>query len=212
MTGAKRTDLRREAGQRTRDGLQTAALELLAQRGQEGVTLREITDRAGANVAAVSYHFGSLKALCDSAIEHALERYLDAQLLELNALGSDATLQDVATAFARPMMRALAAGGQDLAMMRTVARVGIDPPEGWDRLAGKFDRSRRDALRVLTANLPGVGEEELIFRTRCAAGLLNWLALAPIGTELAALSAEQIERQLVPVVAGAFRGDAPTGH
>ncbi|MFD4604495.1 TetR/AcrR family transcriptional regulator [Streptomyces sp. NPDC058464] len=212
MTGAKRTDLRREAGQRTRDGLQTAALELLAQRGQEGVTLREITDRAGANVAAVSYHFGSLKALCDSAIEHALERYLDAQLLELNALGSDATLQDVATAFARPMMRALAAGGQDLAMMRTVARVGIDPPEGWDRLAAKFDRSRRDALRVLTANLPGVGEEELIFRTRCAAGLLNWLALAPIGTELAALSAEQIERQLVPVVAGAFRGDAPTGH
>ncbi|MER7184600.1 TetR family transcriptional regulator [Streptomyces hyaluromycini] len=209
MVGAKKTDLRREAGQRTRDSLQTAALELLSQRGQEGVTLREITDRAGANVAAVSYHFGSLKALCDSAIELALERYLDAQLLELNALGSDATLQDVAVAFARPMMRALAAGGQDLAMMRTVARVGIDPPEGWDRLAGKFDRSRREALRVLTANLPGVGEEELIFRTRCAAGLLNWLALAPIGTELAALSAERIERQLVPVVTGAFRGDAP---
>ncbi|WP_217553934.1 TetR/AcrR family transcriptional regulator [Streptomyces sp. GbtcB6] len=212
MVGAKKTDLRREAGQRTREGLQTAALELLSQRGQEGVTLREITDRAGANVAAVSYHFGSLKALCDSAIELALERYLDAQLLELNALGSDATLQDVAVAFARPMMRALAAGGQDLAMMRTVARVGIDPPEGWDRLAGKFDRSRREALRVLTANLPGVGDEELIFRTRCAAGLLNWLALAPIGTELAALSAEQIERQLVPVVAGAFRGDTPADH
>ncbi|WP_150135369.1 TetR/AcrR family transcriptional regulator [Streptomyces hyaluromycini] len=209
MVGAKKTDLRREAGQRTRDSLQTAALELLSQRGQEGVTLREITDRAGANVAAVSYHFGSLKALCDSAIELALERYLDAQLLELDALGSDATLQDVAVAFARPMMRALAAGGQDLAMMRTVARVGIDPPEGWDRLAGKFDRSRREALRVLTVNLPGVGEEELIFRTRCAAGLLNWLALAPIGTELAALSAGQIERQLVPVVTGAFRGDAP---
>ncbi|RPE43378.1 hypothetical protein EDD90_6575 [Streptomyces sp. Ag109_O5-1] len=41
--------------------------------------------------------------------------------------------------------------------------------------------------------------------------MLNWLALAPIGTELAALSAERIERQLVPVVAGAFRGDAPVG-
>jgi AcrR family transcriptional regulator len=201
-------DLRREAGQRTRDGLQTAALELLAQRGQEGVTLREITDRAGANVAAVSYHFGSLKALCDSAIEHALERYLDEKILELVSLPSTATLHDVAAAFARPMMRALAAGGQDLAMMRTVARVGIDPPQGWDRLDGKFDQSRREALRVLTANLPGVDEEELIFRTRCAAGLLNWLALAPIGAELAAMSAEQIERQLVPVVAGAFRGDA----
>ncbi|MFJ4782269.1 TetR/AcrR family transcriptional regulator [Streptomyces sp. NPDC088794] len=208
----KKTDLRREAGQRTRDGLQAAALELLAQRGQEGVTLREITDRAGANVAAVSYHFGSLKALCDSAIEHALERYLDAQMLALDSLGPTATLQDLATAFARPMMRALAAGGEDLAVMRTVARVGIEPPQGWERLNEKFDLSRRMALRVLTPNIPDVGEEELIFRTRCAAGLLNWLALAPIGAELAALSAEQIERQLVPVVAGAFRGDAaPVG-
>ncbi|MFE2465789.1 TetR/AcrR family transcriptional regulator [Streptomyces mirabilis] len=212
MIGAKKTDLRREAGQRTRDGLQTAALELLAQRGQEGVTLREITDRAGANVAAVSYHFGSLKALCDSAIEHALERYLDAQILALDPLGATSTLQEMAAAFARPMVRALAAGGQDLAVMRTVARVGIDPPQGWERLNGKFDQSRREALRVLTANLPGVDEQELIFRTRCAAGLLNWLALAPIGAELAAMSAEQIERQLVPVVAGAFRGDAVVGR
>ncbi|MFF1739076.1 TetR/AcrR family transcriptional regulator [Streptomyces mirabilis] len=212
MIGAKKTDLRREAGQRTRDGLQTAALELLAQRGQEGVTLREITDRAGANVAAVSYHFGSLKALCDSAIEHALERYLDAQIQALDPLGPTSTLQELAAAFARPMVRALAAGGQDLAVMRTVARVGIDPPQGWERLNGKFDQSRREALRVLTANLPGVDEQELIFRTRCAAGLLNWLALAPIGAELAAMSAEQIERQLVPVVAGAFRGDAAVGR
>src|SRR5882757_4505421 len=109
-----KTDLRREAGQRTRDGLQSAALELLAQRGQEGVTLREITARAGANVAAVSYHFGSLKALCDSAIEHALESYLDAQILALGSLGSTATLREVAGAFAGPMVRALAAGGQDL--------------------------------------------------------------------------------------------------
>ncbi|MGW3169854.1 TetR/AcrR family transcriptional regulator [Streptomyces sp. NPDC001153] len=212
MVRAEKTDLRREAGQRTRDGLLTAALELLAQRGQEGVTLREITDRAGANVAAVSYHFGSLKALCDSAIEYALERYLDAQIRALDSLGPTSTLQELASAFARPMVRALAAGGQELAVMRTVARVGIDPPEGWERLAGKFDQTRRDALRVLTANLPGVDEQELIFRTRCAAGLLNWLALAPIGTELAAVSAGQIERQLVPVVAGAFCGYAAVGR
>ncbi|MEV6008234.1 TetR/AcrR family transcriptional regulator [Streptomyces sp. NPDC051976] len=211
MADAKRTDLRREAGQRTREGLQTATLELIAQRGQEGVTLREITDRAGANVSAVSYHFGSLKALCDAAIEHALERYLDAQILALGSLAPTATLPEVAAAFARPMVRALAAGGQDLAVMRTVARVGIDPPQGWDRLDGKFDQSRREVLRVLTPNLPGVDEQDLIFRTRCAAGLLNWLALAPIGTELAAMSAEQIERQLIPVVAGAFRGDTAIG-
>ncbi|MEY9967862.1 AcrR family transcriptional regulator [Streptacidiphilus sp. MAP12-16] len=207
----ERTDQRREAGQRTRDGLLAAAVDLLAQRGQEGVTLREITDHAGANVSAVSYHFGSLKTLCDSAIEHALEQYLDAQINAVASLDATSSIEDLAAAFTRPMMRALAAGGQDLAVIRTVARVGIDPPEGWDRLAAKFQQSRRDVVRQLSANLPGVGEQELDFRIRCAAGLLNWLALAPIGAELAAEPPEQIERWLVPVLAGAFRGSPNIG-
>jgi AcrR family transcriptional regulator len=208
---AEKADLRREAGQRTRDRLLAAALELLSERGPEGITLREITDSAGANVAAVSYHFGSLKALCDVAIEHALERYLDAQHEAMGTLAPGATLEELAAAFAGPMIRSLAAGGQDLDVMRTVARVGIDPPEGWDRLAGKFDQTRRDAVRVLSASVPGVKEPELIFRTRCAAGLLNWLALAPIGAELAAKPVKQIERLLIPVVAGAFRGYPSAG-
>ena len=202
----ERTDQRREAGQRTRDGLLAATVELLAQHGQEGVTLREITEHAGANVSAVSYHFGSLKTLCDSAIEHALEQYLDAQMDAVASLGATPSIEELAAAFIRPMMRALAAGGPDLAVMRTVARVGINPPEGWGRLTAKFQQSRRDVVRALSANLPGVGEQELDFRIRCAAGLLNWLVLAPIGAELAAEPPEQIERWLTPVLAGAFRG------
>jgi hypothetical protein len=51
----------------------------------------------------------------------------------------------------------------------------------------------------------------LNFRIRCAAGLLNWLALAPVGAELAAETPEQIERWLVPVLAGAFRGFPSAG-
>jgi AcrR family transcriptional regulator len=202
----EKADLRREAGQRTRDRLLAVAVEQLAQRGPEGVTLREITEAAGANVAAASYHFGSLKALRDAAIEHALGRYLDAQHEAMLALAPTATIEDLAAAFAGPMVDALAAGGHDLAVIRIVARIGTDPPPGWDRLAGKFDETRRDAVRVLTANLPGVEEPELIFRIRCAAGMLNWLALAPIGGELAGRSEEQIARLLLPVLAGAFHG------
>lgn len=203
---AEKADLRREAGQRTRDRLLGAALDLLSERGQDGVTLREITDAAGANVAAVSYHFGSLKALSDAAVEHALERYLDAQHQAMSALLPESTLEELAAAFAGPMVAALAAGGRDLAIMRTVARIGSDPPGGWERLTGKFEQTRDDALRVLKANLPGIRERELVFRIRCAAGMLNWLALAPIGTELAGKPGKQIERLLLPVLAGAFHG------
>jgi len=183
-----------------------AALDLLAQRGEDGVTLRELTDAAGANVAAVSYHFGSLKALCDGSVEYALERYLDAQEEAVSALDRESTLEELAAAFARPMMHALSSGGRDLDVMRIVARAGIDPPPGWDRFDARFDRVRADVVRVLKTNVPGATRRELIFRTRCAAGLLNWLVLAPVGAELRNRSVRQIEGQLVPVLTGTFRG------
>lgn len=185
-----------------------ATLELLAQRGQEGLTLREITDAAEANVASVGYHFGSLQALSDAAVAHALERYLDLQIQAMGGLTQDATLEALVAAFARPMVAALAAGGPDLAIMRTVARAGTQPPRDWERFDAKFVQSRTHAVRVLRANLPGIPESELIFRTRCAAGLLNWLALAPIGRELGSKSETHIERLLLPVLAGALHGHA----
>jgi AcrR family transcriptional regulator len=182
-----------------------AALDLLAERGEDGVSLRELTDAAQANVAAVSYHFGSLKSLCDAAIAYALERYLDAQEEAVSALDTETSLEVLAAAFARPMMRALASGGRELDVMRIVARAGVDPPEGWGSDAS-FDRIRANVLRVLKANVPGVRDPELIFRTRCVAGLLNWVVLAPVGAELRNRSEKQIERRLVPVLAGALRG------
>ncbi len=205
---APKADQRREAGLRTRTRLLDAALELLAERGEDGVTLRELTDAAEANVAAVSYHFGSLRALCDTAIENALEHYLDAQEEAVSTLGAESTLEALAAAFAAPMMRALAIGGRDLAVMRIVARAGVDPPEGWDRFDARFDRVRSEAVRVLRVNVRGVNDRELAVRTRYVAGMLNWLVLAPIGSELRNKSEKQVARSLVPVIAGALRGTA----
>jgi AcrR family transcriptional regulator len=209
MMETARADQRREAGLRTRARLLDAALDLISECGEDGVTLREVTDAAEANVAAVSYHFGSLKSLCAAAIEQALERYLDAQQEALETLGAEATVDALAAAFARPMIRALAAGGRDLAVMRTVARAGIDPPQGWDRLDARFHAVRADVLRVMKANIPDVKDQELILRTRCVAGMLNWLALAPVGAELRTRSEKQLERLLVPVISGAIRGASP---
>jgi AcrR family transcriptional regulator len=206
---AARADQRREAGLRTRTRLLDAALDGLAERGEDGVTLRELTDAAEANVAAVSYHFGSLQSLCDAAIEHALERYLDAQQEAVSTVGRESTLEELAAAFARPMISALVAGGRDLAIMRIVARAAIAPPQGWDRLAARFEQIRAHMFRVLKANVPGVNHQELIFRIRAAAGLLNWLVLAPVGAELRHKSDRQLEHLVVPVLAGVFRGTRP---
>src|SRR4029453_15293821 len=208
MESAK-VDQRREAGQRTRTRLMDAALDLLAERGGDGVTLRAVPDAAGATVAAVSYHFGSLQSLCDASVEYALERYLDAQEQALSELSPESAVEELATAFARPMMRALSTQGRDLDVMRIVARAGIDPPPGWERFGARFERIRADVVSALKPNVPGVKGRELIFRNRCVAGLLNWLALAPVGAELRGKSERQIERELVPMLAGTFRGTTP---
>jgi AcrR family transcriptional regulator len=208
MESAK-ADQRREAGQRTRMRLIDAALDLLAERGEDGVSLRELTGAAQANVAAVSYHFGSLKSLCDAAVEHALEQYLTAQEEAVGALGAEASLDELAAAFARPMTRALVVGGRDLDVIRVVARAGIDPPRGWDPFDASFDRIRAGVVGVLKARVSGVKEQELVFRTRCAAGMLNWLVLAPVGAELRNRPEKQVERLLVPMLAGTFRGAPP---
>ncbi len=58
---------------------------------------------------------------------------------------------------------------------------------------------------MLKANLDGANDQELIFRTRCIAGLVNRLVLAPLGDELRNYSQKEIERLLVLIVAGALR-------
>ena len=104
------------------------------------------------------------------------------------------------------MMRALAVGGRDLDVMRVVARCSIDLPEAWNRFDATFDGIRADVRQVVKANIPEATTQDLTFRIRAVVGLLNWLVLAPVGAELRNAPEKQIERRLVPVPAGAFRG------
>lgn len=47
----------------TAETIVAVARELFAQHGYDGTSIRAITDRAGVNLAAVTYHFGSKEAL-----------------------------------------------------------------------------------------------------------------------------------------------------
>ena len=81
-------DGRREGGSRTRRRLIETAQELLAEQGEDAIRLRELTAAAQVNVAAVHYHFGSLRALFEVAETEAVEYIVGAQLAELDALGA----------------------------------------------------------------------------------------------------------------------------
>ena len=62
----------------TRQHVLECACEVLAQKGYRDATIHEICDRAGANIAAVNYYFGSKENLYAEAWRHALRQSLEA--------------------------------------------------------------------------------------------------------------------------------------
>ncbi len=57
----------------TRERLLAVAAELFADRGLDGVTVRELCSAARANVAAINYHFGDKLGLYTELIEQAIQ-------------------------------------------------------------------------------------------------------------------------------------------
>jgi AcrR family transcriptional regulator len=201
-------DGRREAGERTRQRLLEAACGLLARHGEDGVRLRDITDAADANVAAVHYHFGSKDALCRQAIEQAVRRQLEDQIEEVRELDEDASIEEVASAWARPIICATCGSPcEERVFQRIMARVASDPPpELREWVTSELTGADPEFLAPLRRALPGVSDEELRFRLECAAGILHFLGSGNMRFDLAGRSAEELERLVAPVIAGALAG------
>lgn len=197
------TDGRREAGERTRERLIDATRDLLAERGEADVSLRAITEAAGANVAAVSYHFGSKDALVRAAIEQAIERLADEQVDGLRAL-DDPTLREIAEAWTRPVVRAVAASPcHDHVFMRVVGRaLSTCTGERRQQVAAQSAEAEEELLRRLRVLMPALDDDELRFRVAAAGSILNFVTTG--AADLDGRPAEEIERLLVPVVAGAL--------
>lgn len=68
----------REDTARTRGKLLAAASEIFAEQGFRDATIAEICLKAGANIAAVNYHFGSKTALYREAWRHAFTQSIQA--------------------------------------------------------------------------------------------------------------------------------------
>ncbi|MGD2067399.1 MAG: TetR/AcrR family transcriptional regulator [Gemmatimonadota bacterium] len=62
-----------DRGTSTRDALVAASRALFARRGYDGTSIRAITTEAGANLGAVTYHFGSKRELYEEVLRTAVE-------------------------------------------------------------------------------------------------------------------------------------------
>lgn len=88
-----------------------AAEHLFARQGIRGTSLREITEQAGGNIAAVNYYFRSKEALVQAVYERSFrplneERLRLLDLAESEAGGNPLQLESILHAFFEPMVRA----------------------------------------------------------------------------------------------------------
>lgn len=201
-------DGRREGGSRTRRRLIETAQELLAEQGEDAIRLRELTTAAQVNVAAVHYHFGSLRALFQVAETEAVEHIVDAQLAELGALSADATLHDIAAAYFRPVVQALSGrAGAGRPYLGVLVRLAASPPrELHEWVATTIQRAHDRLHESLRAVLPEVPDDELRFRVKCVGGIIVELGGWALEPDLRGKTPQQVEELLVPVVAGALAG------
>ncbi|NIQ53600.1 MAG: TetR family transcriptional regulator, partial [Gammaproteobacteria bacterium] len=67
-----------ETGRGTPAALLGAATKLFAEHGYAGTSIRMITRAAGANLAAVTYHFGTKRELYGAVLERAFQPLAEA--------------------------------------------------------------------------------------------------------------------------------------
>ena len=104
-------------GEATRRRIMTVAERLFAQRGVDAVSIRDITERAKANTAAIHYHFGSKRNLIAAILERRAGELAERRGVRLDKIEADARpdLRDVIEAMVLPTAEMVAdkkAGGR----------------------------------------------------------------------------------------------------
>jgi len=77
IAGARGASMGDKQQESTRERLLKVAGQVFAAKGYEGATLREICQQAGANMAAVGYHFRGKERLYQESVRHAASSLAD---------------------------------------------------------------------------------------------------------------------------------------
>ena len=148
----------------TRESLLDAAESLFSQRGYNGVSVREIVEAAGVNIAAVNYHFGSKMDLYVETVRRALERSdSEEKWSVLDGAGGDRRSAAAALArFIRTFLFDIVQSDQPSAACSLIIREAAQPSEAVDAVLGNFIRPNQQRLTEVIAILrPGASPEEL---------------------------------------------------
>ena len=150
----------------TRQQLLEAAGAVFAEVGFRAATVREICLRAGANIAAVNYHFGDKERLYLEVLRYAQTRALEKYPADLG-LKTGALAEQRLKAFVHSFLLRLLETGPMAWHGKLIAREMIDPTSALDAVVREKIRPQSEQLAKIVRALLGRGVSEGQVRLCC---------------------------------------------
>ena len=167
----------------TREALLDAAADLFSERGYQGVGIREIVDRAQANIAAIKYYFGSKSDLYVEAVRRTMERQRTSAAWEVLS-GAGVAKRAAAVSLIRFIRmfleRLMEADGQNAAVC-LMMREAAEPSEAIDSIVRSFVEPNQDRLiETLSVIIPDATRTELAMTAQSILGqVLHYRVFGP---------------------------------
>ena len=218
-TGAGRESVEKPSP--TRERLLDVAEQLLARRGLDAVSVRDITRAAGANLGAITYHFGTMRKLIVAVFERRMTPLSRQRLEALEAVEKAAgkgplPLEGVLEAMFRPaVMEALDGERTGIVFGKLMARSMMDPSPYLEKyIHGHIEPVIRRFDAALMRAMPELTPEDVFWRMHLLVGGLHQSLLMmdrkpPEGIPPLRLDAEGYLRRFVASAAALFRAQLP---
>lgn len=161
---------RQDRGAETRAQLIDAALDVFGLFGFEGATTREIAKAAGANLAAITYHFGSKEALHIAVAEHvatSMRSAIAPALADVAAPAATATPQTAGASFARLIeayVDIIVGSAEAERWARFIVREQMQPSAAFDTIYGFMSGPVGVATRLVAVATGRPEDEETKIR------------------------------------------------
>ncbi len=143
-----------EFAEDTRQRLLDAAGEVFAEKGFRCATVREICSRAGANVAAVNYHFGDKDSLYIAVLKYAHRRAVE-KFPPALGLPKSAAAEERLEAFIRSFLYRILDEGRPSWHGKLMIRELADPTAALDSLVEESIRPTYETLTGIVGEILG---------------------------------------------------------
>ena len=170
----------------TRTRILDAAEELFMQHGFEGTSMRLLTTKAGVNLAAVNYHFGSKHALIEAVFRRRLDPINAERIAALERLENPSP-ENIIRAFVGPSLRMIedTKGGRNF--IRLLGRTYTEPTKSVRALIGQMYAPIMERYKsALERALPQMPGDELVWRIHFMFGTLAYTLAATDTVQLIA--------------------------